>query len=116
VRIGHTDIVLFALVTQLASVCLPKPGPIYRAPQKNRQHSFVPHLQAFQVVMTDVAEAATAGASGTSTSSSASDAVHAPGAVPDGRLMTELTSPGNEAFKADVAKVRQAVHFLDGTP
>jgi hypothetical protein len=32
------------------------------------------------------------------------------------RLMTELTSPGNEAFKADVAKVRQAMHLLAGTP
>jgi hypothetical protein len=32
------------------------------------------------------------------------------------RLLTQLTSPGNEAFKADVAKVRQAMHLLAGTP
>jgi hypothetical protein len=57
-------------------------------PKKNRQLSFVPHLQAFEVVMADEAEAGTAGASGTSTSSSASDAVHAPGAVPDGTTGT----------------------------
>jgi hypothetical protein len=32
------------------------------------------------------------------------------------RLMTELVSPGNEAFKADVAMVRQAMRLLAGTP
>jgi|688.fasta_scaffold399586_1 hypothetical protein len=32
------------------------------------------------------------------------------------RLMTELASPENDAFKADVAKVQQAVHLLAGTP